>query len=139
MTNTYPIRTSNVGAVCLIDVSIAGVVQFGDRAETNARLKALAVQRQEDHKTAGDVFFESYDMFYQPRPVLNDPDFDNGQVIQFSRNNCCPNITVGFIHVIATGASSSILIGNGMCLDNESRIKHIRQYARRKAFPPIGC
>lgn len=139
MTNTYPIRTANVGGICIIDVSIAGIVQLGDRAETNARLKALAVQRQEDHTTAGDVFFESYNMFYRPRPVLNDPDFDNGKVIQLIRDNRCSSITVGSIHVIAVGASSSLQIGNGMCLTNESRIKHIRQYPRRKALPPIGC
>ena len=103
--NTYPIRTANVGSICIISVAQAGTVQFGDRAETNALIRALALQRQEDHTTAGDVFFESYPLFYRPLPVLIDPDFDNGQGIPLIRTNCSPNIIVGNIQVIAAGAS----------------------------------
>jgi spore germination protein PE len=135
----YPIRTSQVGSVCIISASQSAIVQFGDRAETKATIRGLAVQRQEDHLTGGDVFFESYGIFDRPLPVLNDPDFDNEQVIRFSRTNCSPNITVGHIQVIASSSSASIQIGNGMKLFEESRIKNIRQYPRPKPFPPIRC
>lgn len=128
--DTFPIRTANVGSICIISVGQAAVIQLGDRAETNSRLQALAVQRQEEHTTAGDVFFESYPIFYRPMPILVDPDYDNGQVIQLNRTNCVPNITVGRIQVIAAGSAASIQAGNGMCLTGESRIKNIRQYPR---------
>jgi spore germination protein PE len=135
----YPIRTSNVGFVLVISASQSAIVQFGDRAETNAKLRAIALQRQEDHLTAGNVFFESYPFFSRRLPELNDPDFDNGQVLQLNRTNCYPNINVGFIHLIAASSSASVQVGNGMCLRGESRIKHIRQYPRPKPVPPVGC
>ncbi|CAM4525106.1 spore germination protein PE [Paenibacillus endophyticus] len=137
--HTYPIRTANVGSICIISVAQAGTVQFGDRAETHAKIRALALQRQEDHTTAGDIFFESYSLFYLPLPALVDPDYDNGEVVSVIRANCSPNITVGNIQVIAAGSSASIQIGNGMEMTGESRIKHIRQYPRPKPVPPVGC
>ncbi|MEV5028588.1 spore germination protein GerPE [Paenibacillus sp. LPE1-1-1.1] len=137
--NSYPIRTANVGSVCIISVAQSGTVQFGDRAETKGLIRALALQRQEDHTTAGDVFFESYPLFFRPLPVLVDPAFENGQGVQVLRTNCSPNIIVGNIQVIAAGSSASIQIGNGMKLTGESRIKHIRQYPRPKPVPPVGC
>lgn len=136
--NSYPIRTSNVGSICIISVASAGAVQFGDRAETKGMIRALALQRKEDHTTAGDVFFESYPIFYRPLPVLVDPEFEDGRGVQLIRTNCSPNIIVGNIHVIASGSSASIQIGNGMKLTGESRIKHIRQYPRPSTVPPTG-
>lgn len=137
--NTYPIRTANVGSICIISVSQAGYVQLGDRAVTNAKLRGIALQRQEDHTAAGDVFFESYPLFYRPLPVLDDPEYDYGLVISLHRTNCKPNISVGHIQVIAAGAASSIQAGNGMSLTGESRIKNIRQFPRPKSYPPVGC
>jgi spore germination protein PE len=135
--NPYPIRTANIGWITIISAASSAAVQFGDRGETNARLRALALQRQESHSTAGDVFFESYPVFYRDLPKLIDPDYDNGQVLALERSNCSPNITVGCIHIIAAGSSASILAGNGMNLTADSRIKHIRQYPRPRPVPPI--
>ncbi|WP_028610406.1 spore germination protein GerPE [Paenibacillus harenae] len=135
--NLYPIRTANIGSVCIISAASSAVVQFGDRGETNARLRALALQRKEDHTTAGDVFFESYTVFYRDMPKLIDPDYDSGQVLALERSNRSPHINVGCIHIIAAGSSSSILAGNGMNLTADSRIKHIRQYPRPRPLPPI--
>lgn len=136
---SYPIRTANVGTLWIISAAQSAAVQLGDRGETNAKLRALAIQRQEDHTTAGDFFFESYPFFYRPLPVLVDPDYDNNQVVKLSRTHCAPNITVGSIRVIATGSSASIQAGNGMRLTADSRIKHIRQFARPRPVPPAGC
>ncbi|CAM3961964.1 spore germination protein GerPE [Paenibacillus alkaliterrae] len=135
----FPIRTANVGAICIISAAKSASVQLGDRGETKAKLRAIALQRQEDHTTAGDVFFESYPIFYRPFPVLNDPVDDNGAVIQLDRVNGSPNITVGCIRVTAAGSAASILAGNGMHLTADSRIKHIRQYPRLHPTPPAGC
>ncbi|HTG71684.1 MAG TPA: spore germination protein GerPE [Candidatus Udaeobacter sp.] len=137
--HSYPVRTANIGSICMISVSQAGCVQIGDRAVTNAKQIGVALQRQEDHPGAGDVFFEMYPLFYRPLPYFDDPGDDNGQVVSLHRTNCAPNITVGHIQVIAAGAASSIQAGNGMCLTGESRIKNVRQYPRPKPYPPIGC
>ncbi|WP_138753375.1 spore germination protein GerPE [Paenibacillus sinopodophylli] len=137
--HTYPIRTASVGTICLISVAQAGTIQFGDRAETNGRIRALALQRQQDHTTSGDVFFESYPLFYRPLPSFSESEESAEQFLSVIRVNCSPNITVGHIQVIAAGSSASIQIGNGMQLRGESRIKHIRQYPRPRPVPPLGC
>ncbi|MDQ0111673.1 spore germination protein GerPE [Paenibacillus harenae] len=137
--DTHPIRTARIGAVCLIDVSSSGAVQFGDRGETNAKLRAIALQRQEDHTTAGDVFYESYRIFDRDLPELVDPEYADGQGVHIERVNADPFITVGYIHVTATGAASSLLCGNCMRVNSESRIMHIRQYPRPRPIPGAFC
>ncbi|MBD2869520.1 spore germination protein GerPE [Paenibacillus arenilitoris] len=139
MNNPYPIRESNIGSICIVSAASSAVVQVGDRGETNARLRALAVQRQEDHTRAGDVFFESYTIFSRDMPELTDPDYEEGRVIRLDRVNCSPRITVGCIHIIAAGSAASVLAGNGMRLTADSKIKHIRQYPRPRPYPPAGC
>lgn len=134
----YPIRTAKIGAIVIISASQAAAIQMGDRGATNAKLRALALQRQEDHLTSGDVFFESYRIFDRPFSVLTDSEFDNGEVVHINRINALPYITVGYIRVIATGSAASIQAGNGMRYTGESRIKHIRQYPRPKPYPPVG-
>lgn len=135
--STYAVRTSSVGFLRVISIAQAGVFQVGDRANTNSKLRAIAVQRQEDHMKSGEAFFESYEIFNRPLPVLHDPEFDDGNGIQLSRTNCSPNITVGYLQVIAAGSAASILIGNGVNLQAESRIKHIRQFPRPHPYPPV--
>jgi spore germination protein PE len=136
--NTYHVRTATVGFLRIISVAQAGIVQLGDRAETKAKLRALAVQRKEDHLTAGEVYFEAYEIFSRPLPILIDSEFDNAQGIELFRTNCAPNITVGYIQVIASGSAASIQIGNGVNLNAESRIKHIRQFPNQNSAPSLG-
>lgn len=124
----FPIRTSKVGIISVINVSSSTTIQFGDRGETNAKLRALAVQRSTDHASSGKVYFESYRIFDRPRPELNDPVFEAGDAITLHRMNCSPAIVVGCIRIIAIGAASSIHIGNSMRVIQDSRIKHIRQF-----------
>ncbi|MBH5318099.1 spore germination protein GerPE [Paenibacillus sp. GSMTC-2017] len=125
---TYPIRTSEVGIVSIINASSSTTIQFGDRGETNGKLQALAIQRATDHTTSGNVYFESYRIFNRPRPELIDPVYDAGDAIYVNRTNRSPAILVGCIRVIAIGASSSLHIGNSKRVIEDSRIKHIRQF-----------
>ncbi|WP_424766198.1 spore germination protein GerPE [Paenibacillus sp. sgz302251] len=134
----FPTRTANLGSLCIISASQTACVQLGDRGQTTASLQALSLQRQQDHTSAGDVFFESYPIFNRAPPILNDAEYDNGQVVNLERVNLSPNICVGSVHIIAAGAASSIQAGNGMRLTTYSRIKHIRQYPRPRPVPPVG-
>ncbi|MCA0754552.1 spore germination protein GerPE [Paenibacillus sp. N4] len=133
----FPTRTARIGSVCIISAAQSTVVQFGDRGETKARLIALALQRQEDHTTSGDIFFESYHIFFRDLPSFHEPDSPMGNVAKLERINCEPNITVGCLKVTASGSSASIQAGNGKRLTGESRIKHIRQYPRPSPVPPL--
>lgn len=128
----FPIRTAQVGAICVISAASGAAVQFGDRGETNAKLSALAVQRAEDHTSAGDVYFESYPLFNRQLPELTDPLYDTGKLLRYNRTNGSPCILVGYIRIIAAGSASSIQIGNSMRVTSESRIKHIRQYPKQE-------
>ena len=129
------VRTARLGCLKVITIASAGLLQIGDRSETNAVIQALAVQRAEDHLTAGKVYFESYPIFNRPLPVLHDPDFEGGNILELTRVNCSDSILVGAICVIAAGSSSSIHIGNGKKLRASSRIKHIRQFPYPKPEP----
>lgn len=126
---SYPVRTSEVGGIWLINVALSASIQLGDRGETDARLRALAVQRQEDHLTAGQVYFEAYPIFRRKLPVLLDPVYDSGEDVRISRYNRSPAISVGCIRILAISSAASLLIGNSMRYKGDSRIKHIRQFA----------
>lgn len=107
-------------------------MQLGDRGETRARLRALAVQRKENHTEYGNAYFESYPIFSRPHPVLRDPAIESGAYIQTSYENADPCIRVGCILVTAAGSASSVQIGNGKLVTADSRIKHIRQYPKQQ-------
>lgn len=136
---TICVRTASIGAIYVISLAQSGILQVGDRYATNAKLQALAVQRQESHATAGEVFFESYGIFSRELPVLTDFYNGDGQVVQMTRTLCDPRINVGSIRIIAAGSSASILAGNGKCYTADSRIKHIRQYPGPQSTSPVDC
>ncbi|MCR2803149.1 spore germination protein GerPE [Paenibacillus soyae] len=129
---SFPPRTSQVGVLCIISAASAAAVQLGDRGETRAKLRALAVQRQEDHTESGNVYFESYPLFRRPYPVLRDPVAESGALIETRFENAEPCIRVGCIRIIAAGNASSVQIGNGKLVSGDSRIKHIRQYPKQQ-------
>jgi len=132
------IRTAHVGVYLLTSVAQAGIAQFGDRGETYARLRALAIQREEDHLKGGEFLFDSYDIFNRSLPELIDPDYENGKDVRIRRYNCSDAIHVGQVRIIAAGSSASLHVGNSMRYTAEARIKHIRQFKISRPFPPVG-
>ncbi|MCQ6560413.1 spore germination protein GerPE [Paenibacillus mendelii] len=134
----YPIRTAELAVLEIISASGSSIVQVGDRSEIDAKLRALAVQRQASHAEAGEVYFESYSVFDRPVPAIIEP-VDEQTTVHVTTRNLQPRICVGCVEVIAVSSSSLILIGNGMNTRCESRVKHIRQYAGSKPTPPLGC
>lgn len=130
MQQNFPIRTSEIALVSIVDVSLSSIVQFGDRGEATPKLKALAVQRAIDHTKAGSVYFESYPIFSRPLPKLVDPEAEARYDVCIQRVNHCPRIKVGCVYVTAVGSTASFLAGNAMRTTAESRIKHIRQYEK---------
>ncbi|MWC29253.1 spore germination protein GerPE [Paenibacillus sp. MMS18-CY102] len=128
-------RTYEVGGIDINTIAQAGVLQIGDRVDSKAMLVGLAVQRQEDHPYAGDVFFESYTIFDRPLPVLYDANDDDSKV-EMERFNACPLLSVGCITITSAGAASQIVVGCQKTHRAESRIKHIRQFAGRRPLPP---
>ncbi|EFM09916.1 spore germination protein [Paenibacillus curdlanolyticus YK9] len=130
-----PDRTYEVGGIDINTISQAGVLQIGDRVESTAMLRGLAVQRQEDHPYAGDVFFESYTIFDRSIPVIVDAN-DDDSIVEMERFNACPLLSVGCITITSAGAASQIVVGCQKSHRAESRIKHIRQFAGRRPLPP---
>ncbi|WP_308634541.1 spore germination protein GerPE [Paenibacillus silvisoli] len=127
----YPVRISEVGGINLTSVGGASVVQIGDRAEVNTSLRALAVQRGASHHESGNVYFESYSIFDRETPTWDPLGTASDEVPTFIRTtNRKPAITVGCIEVIAVSSAALVLVGNGLKSRCESRVKHIRQYAR---------
>ncbi|MHA6483761.1 spore germination protein GerPE [Paenibacillus sp. strain BS8-2] len=128
--NCFPVRTAQVGFLHVISLASASIVQVGDRGSTHARLSALAVQRKEDHATAGEAFFEDYEIFDRPWPILYDQAYESGQVIRAHTCHESPKISVGCVSIIAVSSSSSLHIGNSYSVIGEARVKHIRQFPK---------
>ncbi|AZN42125.1 spore germination protein GerPE [Paenibacillus albus] len=134
----FPVRTSEVGGIYVNTVGTASVVQIGDRAEVNASLRALAVQRASDHLISGNVYFESYDIFDRDTPTMNtlineldtEPDY-------VRTTNCLPTISVGCIEIIAVSSAALLLVGNGLKMKGEARVKHVRQFSVPTPVPTI--
>ncbi|QHW34342.1 spore germination protein GerPE [Paenibacillus rhizovicinus] len=137
----YPVRVSEVGGVWLTSIGGSSIAQFGDRADIDASIRGVAVQRESDHLVSQDVYFESYDLFSQPVPpptpwltaAARDP-------VDMRTINRDPRISVGSIEIIAVSGAAMVLVGNGVHSRSESRISNIRQFAR----PPMryygtGC
>ncbi|WP_164744287.1 spore germination protein GerPE [Paenibacillus xylaniclasticus] len=129
------LRTSEVQGICVNTVAQAGILQIGDRSESISVLRAIALQRKEDHPYAGDVFFESYLIFDRPFPAFIDAN-DDDSIVVTHRWNACPIISVGCIRITSAGAAAQVVIGTGRTHRSESRIKHIRQYKSRLPLPP---
>ncbi|MFC4810016.1 spore germination protein GerPE [Paenibacillus sp. GCM10023250] len=127
----YPVRVSEVGGVYVNSISTASIIQFGDRANVNAKLRGVAVQRESDHLSSNRVYFESYTIFSRPvppvSPFLAEAAKDPVQVRTVNRD---PRIGVGCIEIIAVSSSATVLTGNGVNMRAESRISNIRQYAK---------
>lgn len=133
----YPIRTAEVGGISIIDLSLSSILQLGDHAEATPKLRALALQRETEHRDEADVYFEGYEIFDRPLPRLIDPAADAGNDVSIARYNHCPRIRVGSIRITAISSSCIIQAGNGMRHTAESRIKHIRQYKRPLPYPGV--
>ncbi|MBO7744950.1 spore germination protein GerPE [Paenibacillus sp. MWE-103] len=127
----YPVRVSEVGGVYVNSISSASIMQFGDRADVNAKLRGVAVQRESDHLFSNRVYFESYDIFSQPVPPVT-PFLAEAarEPVDVRTVNRDPRISVGCIEIIAVSSSAMLLVGNGVNTRAESRISNIRQFAK---------
>lgn len=123
-------RTARLGHLSIINVSLSGIVQLGDHDSYTPSVRAIAVQRQEDHLTAGEAAFAAYPVFSRPFPTPPSP-WTGGcsaDGIILDKHHHCPDIHVGSISIIGVGSSSLVQAGNGRHTQAESRVKHIRQF-----------
>ncbi|MFC4100937.1 spore germination protein GerPE [Paenibacillus xanthanilyticus] len=134
--NDYPVRVSHLGKINIISASSASIVQFGDRGEVNAKVQAIAVQRQQRHSRRREMFFESYSIFSRPLPAIIEP-ADETAPVTMSVTNVQPRICVNSVGIIAVSSCGMIFVGNGMSSTSETRVKHIRQYSAALPLPPI--
>ncbi|MFB9330619.1 spore germination protein GerPE [Paenibacillus aurantiacus] len=137
MMSDYPVRVSHLGKINIISASSASIVQFGDRGAVNAKVQALAVQRQQPHSKRREVFFESYSIFSRPLSQIIEPAFEETNV-RMSVTNVQPRICVDSVGIIAVSSCGMIFVGNGLTSMSETRVKHIRQYATARPLPPVG-
>ncbi|TYP72716.1 spore germination protein GerPE [Paenibacillus methanolicus] len=135
--NDYPVRVSHLGKINIISASSASIVQFGDRGEVNAKVQALAVQRQQRHSRRREMFFESYSVFSRPLPAIIEPTNEFTDV-NMSVTNVQPRICVDSVGIIAVSSCGMIFVGNGLTSTSETRVKHIRQFSAALPLPPIG-
>ncbi len=137
-----PVRTSEVAALQITNVSLSGFVQIGDHSHYTPTLRALAVQRETDHAQEGSLYFESYPLFSRSLPDVCDYPFfrepqEDSEPTGVERIHHQPCIRVGTISTLGVGASSLLQIGSNCSVQAEARIKHIRQFAIAHPFSPL--
>lgn len=125
-------RTAHLGSISVVNVSLSGIIQLGDHERYTPSVRAIAVQRQEDHLIAGEALFAAYPIFWRPFPQLAAP------AVRVTKEQICERIHVGRISVVGVGSSSLLQAGNSCFTQAESRIKHIRQFQRRPGTSPTS-
>lgn len=118
-------RVSVVKNVDVTDVTSSSVFQIGDSSHIHSRSRALAVQREVELFFGREGNFDAFPIFTMdiPRPILRKP--------TITRHNLSPFIKVDNVNIIGVAASSVFQIGSTKTIDNETRIKHIRQLLDR--------
>lgn len=115
-------RHSNVGSAYVNSIGISSVFHIGDSMQVTPKVKALAIQREEERYFGSEGNFSTYPIFKEeiPLPVFYDPIVTN-----FFHEN--PKINVHTINITAISSSAVFHIGSTKDIVAESRTKHIRQ------------
>lgn len=127
-------RTSVVGSFKALAVIFDSVVHIGDTRYIQAKTDAFALQRQ-IAEFAGDEFpLEQFPLFRRPIPHLSP-----AENLRMIKRDTVPAITVGAVKINAMSTSAIAQIGSNVCIDLESRIKHIRQFTPRQAGAAVAA
>ncbi|SDH49734.1 spore germination protein GerPE [Alteribacillus bidgolensis] len=115
-------RTSIVKTLKVTDVTTSSVFEIGDAVNIRASSKAFAVQREHELFFTNEGDFEDYPIFTQEisKPIIDEQ-------LNIHRYNDSPYIKVNKINVIGVAASGVFQIGSTKNIENQSRVKHIRQ------------
>ncbi|WLR51518.1 spore germination protein GerPE [Bacillus tianshenii] len=117
-------RTSRVDHIDLNILSFASVFEIGDSERISTSVRVLAVQRQFQVFFGNEGNFNKYPLFQVPlpKPVVNER-------ITMTRQNLNNEIYVKNIDILGISTSSILHIGSTKSINNEARVKHIRQLA----------
>ncbi|WP_052487712.1 spore germination protein GerPE [Gordoniibacillus kamchatkensis] len=121
-------RTSVVGSLKVLAVIFQAVIHVGDTRYIQAKTNAFALQRQIADFEKDEFPLEQFPMFRRPIPRLSP-----AENVRMVKRDTVPFITVGAVKINAASTSAVVQIGSNVCIDLESRIKHIRQFT-----PPAG-
>lgn len=122
-------RTSKVAFLKVQFIGVCSTLQIGDTQELFFREKVLAVQRYLPNYLGNEGSFtqEDFQIFRQPAPRLLP---ETGVYSAFHHEN--PVIRVSAIKVQSISSSSTVHIGSTGRIDNDTRVKHIRN------LPPVN-
>jgi spore germination protein PE len=117
-------KISLVNHVKVSSITNSSTLIIGDSAKITSNTRAFAVQRKVAVFFTNEGEFEDFPAFTKVIPKPNLPhEKVNMNVIQES-----PFIKVNRIYVIGVAQASVMQIGTIRLIENESRIKHFRQF-----------
>ena len=119
-------RTAWVGCVTVVSAGLASAVRFGDLATFTPVSRALAVARELDHRSGGDVYFASYPIFARKPPYLPPVGLEPAAISGIGSGTA---IDVGSVRVVSVTGASMVQAGTIGTAVADTRIKHFRQFA----------
>ncbi|MGL4820473.1 MAG: spore germination protein GerPE [Bacilli bacterium] len=119
----YP-RTSVVGHVNCVTVTLGSVFQVGDSDVIRNRSNALVVQREWPYFFTDEYNQVPFHTFLLPFPLPPKRE----RLENFHIQNESPVISVGGVSLLSASAASVFQIGSTSWIDEECRILQIRQY-----------
>ncbi|WP_240417619.1 spore germination protein GerPE [Paenibacillus periandrae] len=120
-------RWSVVRQMKINNISLASILQIGDNESIKSSTKALAVQRQVPTFLENEGNLDAYQLFSRVIPIP-----EVYEEVDMKVDNICDSIQVNCIRVLAISASSVLQIGSNSQIENETRVKHFRQFVTDK-------
>ncbi|MFC0211611.1 spore germination protein GerPE [Paenibacillus chartarius] len=116
-------RTSVIGSVEVLTVLFGGIVHLGDTRYIQANTKIFALQRQQADFEANEYPLEEFGIFRRPIPQLSP-----AEDVTMVKRDTVPVISVGAVRIVSVSTDAIFQAGSSVCVDLETRIKHIRQF-----------
>ncbi|CAM4235250.1 spore germination protein GerPE [Paenibacillus tarimensis] len=122
-------RTSIIGMLSIIDVSLSSAVRIGDQEQFEPRFRGIEVLDETNNGWAEELYFPAHPLFQLPRPEwpesLAEAADEAGTVTLF-KTDVNHAIRVGTVSITAMAGSSLLLVGSCGEVDAEARLKKIK-------------
>ncbi|SFL44382.1 spore germination protein PE [Paenibacillus sp. 1_12] len=120
-------RWSIVREMKINSISLASILQIGDNESIKSKAKAIAVQRQVATFLENEGNLDNYQLFSRVIPIP-----EVYEQVDMEVENLCDHIQVNCIRVLAISSSSVMQVGTNYQIENESRVKHFRQFVTKE-------
>lgn len=121
-------RMSIVDNILVRNVVSSSTFQIGDSEDIQARVRALAVQKQYPIYSKNEGDFSNFPIFSKPLDYAKIT-----EQVSINIDNVVPIIKTGDIKITSVASASVMHVGNTGNVELEARVKHFRRFFRTPA------